>query len=241
MTVSDHLIGIMVCIIAPLLIMGVRKPEADEIQLEIQDRVRLYHNNGLFLLVISMVVITLWRLPGRSLSEFGFTTPVWSVNAWRIVGLIIVFYLGDVFLTYGIKKWRENALKKIKSNLSFLPTGLSELTHFSFLSLSAGFGEEVLFRAFLLHYLVFWIGNSPAELLVCCASSSVLFAYLHGYQGFQAMVKIFFLSILFSLLFILTKSLFPVMILHALIDIAGGFIGIKLYQMTGQETGSGQD
>lgn len=241
MTVYDHIVGFLLCILAPILIMGSRKPDEAELQTESQDRVKLYHSNGLFLLVVSMIVITIWRLPGRSLAEFGFATPVWSENAWRIVGLIVVFYLGDLFLQYGLKRWRESSLKKIKTSLSFLPTGVSELTHFSFLSLSAGFGEEVLFRAFLLHYLVFWIGNSPAEMLVCCAASSLLFAYLHGYQGFQAMVKIFFLSVMFSLLFILTKSLFPVMILHAMIDIAGGFIGVQLVKMAGEESGNGSE
>jgi membrane protease YdiL (CAAX protease family) len=57
---------------------------------------------------------------------------------------------------------------------------------------------------------------------------AVLFSIAHFYQGYIAMFKIFLLSLLFALIFIFSKSLLFVIIIHFLIDLTGGVMAIKI-------------
>src|SRR5690606_29439718 len=141
---------------------------------------------------------------------------------------VILFYVLDIFFQYGLRRWRERSLEQRAGNVSFMPVDRDELGHFFFLSAAAGFGEEIIFRGFLLHYLIFWLGHTPADVIAAGLFSSVLFAYLHGYQGRVAMVKIFLLAMLLAAVFIFTKSLWPVILLHTGIDVFSGWLGVRL-------------
>lgn len=230
MTFADHIVGAMICIVAPLLVMGTRKLADQDLSFTPADKIRLYHQNGLFLIVIALIVVTVWRLPGRGLQEFGFTMPVWTSWGRLAVAAVILFYVLDIFFQYGLRRWRERSLAQRAGNVFFMPVDRDELGHFAFLSAAAGFGEEIIFRGFLLHYLVFWLGHTPADVIAAGLFSSVLFAYLHGYQGRVAMVKIFLLALLLAAVFIFTKSLWPVIFLHTGIDVFSGWLGVRLYK-----------
>jgi len=218
----DHVVGAVICIIAPLLVAGSRQLGEEEFSFEPDDKIRLYHQNALFLTVVALVVITVWRIPGRTLATMGFSEPVWSTEAWWVLAAIGIFYFGDLAAQYLAR--RQEAQKGVGL---ILPASRRELGHFVLLSVAAGLGEEIIFRGFLMHYLVFWFGHSPADTLAAGFFSAVIFARLHGYQGWVAMVKILFLAMLFAALFVLTRSLWPVIIIHALIDMLSGWLGLR--------------
>lgn len=224
----DHLVAAVICIFAPVLAMSSRRIAAEDVQFDAEDKIRLYHSNALLLFVFALVIVTTWRIPGRSLHALGFGWPQW--NVWVIVLLIAVclFYMLDLFFQYGLRRWRQKSLQQRQQTISFVPENKNELFHFSFLALSAGISEEIIFRGYLMHYLVFWAGQTPTGMIIASFFSSALFAFLHGYQGGKAMVKIFFLAMLFSAIFIMSQSLWVVILLHALIDIFSGWIGIYL-------------
>lgn len=228
----DHVVGAMICIIAPLLVAGSRRMGEEEFSFGPDDKIRLYHQNALFLTVVALAVITVWRIPGRSLAWMGFSMPVWSGYAWWVLVAIGLFYLGDLAAQYFMHKrdaWQEAR----KGAGMILPATNRELGHFLFLSVAAGVGEEIIFRGFLMHYLVFWFGHTPTDTLAAGFFSAVIFARLHGYQGWVAMIKILFLAMLFAALFVLTRSLWPVIIIHALIDMVSGWLGVRWLRPAG--------
>jgi membrane protease YdiL (CAAX protease family) len=237
---ADHIVGVMVCIIAPLLVVGTRTLSDADVSFSGEEKIRLYHQNGLFLTVIALVVVTVWRLPARSLTALGFAWPEWSAAAGYVLGAAVLLYAADLLAQYGWRTRRNQAREDFRRGAGvILPTNNLELGHFFFLSMAAGVGEEIIFRGFLLHYLTFWFGHSLTETAAAALVSSAVFAYLHGYQGWVAMVKIFFLALLFAALFVLTRSLWPVIILHTLIDMLSGWLGVRLVRTSedGQSPG----
>jgi len=237
----DHVMAMVICLIAPILAITSRNISTEEIQFQPGDKVKLYHSNALLLFVFALIIVTIWRFPGRSLAGLGLTWPTWNSTVFQLVTAVFLFYALDVFFQYGTKKWRDRNLKMRHTSLAFVPSDRKELTHFIFLAIAAGIGEEIIFRGFLIHYLLHWTGNTSSGMLTTILLASALFAFLHGYQGFRSMIKIFFLSLLFAGIFVYSQSLVLVMVIHAVIDMLSGWIGIQLLRNLPQEQSHEQE
>jgi membrane protease YdiL (CAAX protease family) len=235
LTILDHVLAMVICLIAPILAVTSRNAGAEEIQLEPGDKVKLYHSNALLLFVFALVVITIWRIPGRTLSGLGLNMPTWNPLVMQLIAAVFLFYILDIFFQYGTRKWRLRSLQQRNTAIAFIPSDKKELFHFILLAVAAGFGEEIIFRGFLLHYLVFWTGTNLTGMIIAVTLASALFAFLHGYQGMKSMIKIFFFSVLFACIFVLSHSLILVMIIHALIDMISGWLGVFLMKHMPQE------
>jgi membrane protease YdiL (CAAX protease family) len=57
---------------------------------------------------------------------------------------------------------------------------------------------------------------------------SLLFSLAHYYQGWKAVLKIWGFAVGLGLMFIITGSLWPVMIIHFIIDFGGGWMAMIL-------------
>jgi membrane protease YdiL (CAAX protease family) len=224
----DHVVAVVLCLIAPIMAVRSRQEPEEEIDFEPGDKIKLYHSNALLLIVFALVVITVWRLPGRPMTGLGFSWPVINPLVLQLTGVILLLYFLDYFFQYGTKRWRERSLKEKHGAIHFVPVDFRELTHFLFLALAAGICEEIIFRGYLMHYFLYWAGNTPIGIAATALCSSILFAFLHGYQGLVAMIKIFIFSLLFAAIFIFSKSLLLVMLIHTVIDIVSGWVGIYL-------------
>ncbi|HEX5112066.1 MAG TPA: CPBP family intramembrane glutamic endopeptidase [Saprospiraceae bacterium] len=241
MNAWDHVVAGVICIFAPILAYSSRRVKVEEIQLEPEDKIKLYHSNAMLLIVFGLVVITLWRIPGRSFVGLGFEWPRSHPLVILMLVMVFLFYALDIFFQYGLKRWRIRTLEKRNNSLSFVPSDKNELLHFSFLALAAGIGEEIIFRGYLIHYLLHWTGNSPIGILYACLISSLLFAFLHGYQGIASMIKIFFISMLFAGIFVYSHSLLIVILIHTFIDLLSGWIGILLLKNVDVEKDHGEE
>ena len=106
----------------------------------------------------------------------------------------------------------------MKSPFAFLfPTTPLERRYFAALSISAGVCEEVVFRAFLIHYF-----HSAPYLFgpfLALIASSILFGINHGYQGPAGVLTSGIAGLLFGLIYFSTGSLVLAMVLHALTDL----------------------
>jgi hypothetical protein len=87
----------------------------------------------------------------------------------------------------------------------------------------AAFGEEMAFRAYLMHRVVDLAGRSRARLAwpLAVAVSSVLFGLAHSYQGAAGMIATGFIGGLLALLYLHERrNLWAVIVCHGLIDSA---------------------
>jgi membrane protease YdiL (CAAX protease family) len=83
------------------------------------------------------------------------------------------------------------------------------------LSINAGVVEELLFRLGMPALLFEIIGNGAVAFLI----ASLLFGLLHIYQKVWGVLGATILGILFSVLYLLTGSIWVVMIVHAFVDL----------------------
>jgi membrane protease YdiL (CAAX protease family) len=118
-------------------------------------------------------------------------------------------------------RWRSAYAAAIRRALStlpgLLPNTAAERAAFVLLSLTAGVCEEVLYRGFLIRFL--HEGALALPVAAALAVSSVAFGLGHAYQGFKGVLTTTACGLGLGLLFLLTGSLIPAVVLHALIDL----------------------
>lgn len=98
-------------------------------------------------------------------------------------------------------------------------TGREKLLFF-FLSLSAGVGEELAYRGFLIPALTYSLGSVWGAAIL----SSLLFGLLHAYQGWLGMVRTALLGLVLATSFILSGTLWPAILAHAILDVLVGLV-----------------
>ena len=106
-----------------------------------------------------------------------------------------------------------------------LPVTATEKRVFVGLSFAAGIGEELAYRAYAIAVLQVW-GLGPWTAL---AVASVPFSVVHVYQGGIGVARTYLLGLALGASLLVTGSLWPAMLAHTLIDLAGGlFLGERL-------------
>jgi membrane protease YdiL (CAAX protease family) len=123
-------------------------------------------------------------------------------------------------------RWRRAYAKAYRRHsegfAGLLPETAAERFAFVLLSLTAGICEESLYRGFLIRYLHDFAPALP--LLLTVAAAALLFGLAHLYQGRAALFRTGIAGLAFGLLFVVTGSLIPCILLHALIDLQGVYV-----------------
>ncbi len=99
-----------------------------------------------------------------------------------------------------------------------LPSTRAERWAFVGVSLSAGIGEELAFRSFLVPA----IGAASGNVWIGAAVSSVAFGLVHSYQGATGVLRATLLGFVLALPLVLVGSVLPAMAAHAALDLVAG-------------------
>jgi membrane protease YdiL (CAAX protease family) len=169
-----------------------------------------------------LVIYCIWVLARRGLSlrDIG-----WVGGAHPIVwALAVLFTAALVFVTYrsiqGLEEEDASELPlHLKRLLRILPTNRIERAAFVALALTAGFCEEILYRGFLIYALSLVMPHVAIAVVL----AGVAFGIGHAYQGRQGMLTTGALGVVLGILFIAGRSLWPVIFIHAVIDLANGY------------------
>ena len=111
-----------------------------------------------------------------------------------------------------------------KSLQVLLPRTPLEIGVWILTSITAGFCEELVFRGYLQRQLLAFAGRLP----VAVAGQAVVFAAMHSYQGWRAVVQIAVLGALFGALAAWRRTLRVGMIAHAWQDVWAGWLGLAI-------------
>ena len=130
--------------------------------------------------------------------------------------------LHSIFSPDELKKTQE----QWETSVPFLPEHFRELPAYTFMCITAGVCEEILFRGYMVTYFIDPMHDGFPWM--AALFPAVLFSLAHFYQGYKAMLKIFLLSLLFALIFIFSKSLLIVIVIHFLVDLIGGIAAIRM-------------
>ena len=179
--------------------------------------------------VRTMIEQWLLVIAAAVLCVMGRRTPdaLWLVapSGWRAwVGFTLSLgYAALVVIQARMISARPQSLARLRDRLqplrALIPHTAGEVRLFMPLAVTAGICEEFLFRGYLVWVLAFWMGVIPAAIV-----SMVAFGLAHGYQGGNFGFRAFVIGVVFGVLALVTRSLLPGMVLHAVIDLGGGWV-----------------
>lgn len=163
--------------------------------------------------------VALWIAGGRSLADLGLTIPEgWRL--WAALGLVLLLaaYQGVAIASIARNAAQRDQVRRQVSPLAaVLPHTRRELGWFSGLSVTAGFCEEFLYRAYFIVAFAPWIGWwGAAALSVPC------FALAHAYQGRSGVLRAAAAGAVFTGIVAVFDSLWPAIVLHAMVDLGSG-------------------
>ncbi|MBQ4802526.1 CPBP family intramembrane metalloprotease [Aquimarina sp. MMG015] len=122
---------------------------------------------------------------------------------------------------------------------------ISNILVFAIYSLSIGFAEELSLRGFLQSYLIKHLGTTKRNIVLSVLISSLFFGLLHlinfdnGFYGELSQVMYAtFIGVMFGVLLVITKRIYPLIIIHAIIDFVGDFdtIGLNINNTTSESS-----
>jgi membrane protease YdiL (CAAX protease family) len=227
-SIADHILIWVFGIILPFM-SGLQSQLLEgSLQFNEYTRKKLYLSNSLMLAIAGSSVLLLWFFKQRGLTTLGFNLPRLQNQYFTVFFLVAAFIIGYVIDLYFSAR-KMNALKQEDNwfeKSSFLPEKTRELPSYIILCLCAGIFEEIIYRGFMVTYFLPLNGTENEIPWMAIFAPSVLFSLAHTYQGWTAVIKIFIFSLLLGVIFIITKSIYPTMILHFLIDLVGGIVAM---------------
>lgn len=180
------------------------------------DRPGVYAGSAVTLAVLTALALVMGAVgPGLGAMGFGPADPV-------ALGFATLRLGGATAVLVGLF-WAVGRLARIpESDLlaELLPRTAHERRLFAGLSVVAGFGEEVVFRGFLLAVLAPALGDPWTALLL----SSLAFGVLHVYQGAFGIVRTASLGGLLGVSVLVDGSLWPAVVVHVVVDLVGGLV-----------------
>ena len=192
------------------------------------ERSPMYVGSAATILIIGVVALG-FGLPASGLSGLGLSwIPRWEMVAWvggaTITGLAII----------GVSGPAEGRSAGGPSDfvLQLIPRTGAEKRLFVGLSLVAGLGEEIAYRGYALTTIQLLIPDP----WMAAGLSSVAFGVLHAYQGAVGVLKTALIGFVLAVPVLMTGSLVPAIVAHALIDLVAGLvIGPRMVARAEQE------
>lgn len=161
--------------------------------------------------------IAAWNASGRRWGTPALTAPA-GARLWGSVCLLAVFVALQARQLRALRRApaARAALSRRISAMPFvqlLPTSRRELAWMYPLCVTAGVCEELLYRGF-----VVWGLAVPLGWWAASAVSLLSFGLMHAYQGKAGILRTAGVGLAMSVVVAVTRSLWPAMALHALLD-----------------------
>jgi membrane protease YdiL (CAAX protease family) len=232
----DHLLFLTLAVVFPVrsVVSGMRRLQrASEDDLP---RVKLgvYRRAIVLQWLVVAAVAVLWLVRGRSWAMLGLVPSLTGGLGGVLAGLAIIV---AIMVRQGVLAPGDDAaLERIRVRTRhlerMLPTTLRERSWFFALAGTAGIFEEVLYRGFMIWYLVSWAWVFAPEraLLVAAVASSLLFGAGHAYQGVRGALLTAVVGGFLATIYLFTRSLFAGMLIHALMDLHAGYLSYAAYR-----------
>lgn len=186
-----------------------------------------YYRSMLLLWAGAAICLASWSVSGRGLDMMGLGSGSgWRAAAgWVLAAGIIAYLVYSLVQAATSPQTRADLRRQFDNAEGFnllRPASAREHRDFQLLSLTAGITEEIIFRGFLIGVLALVL---PIWLAVLV--SVAVFLAAHIYQGPAGMIRILPITLAMTGLYLLSGSLWPAVIVHALVDAtAGGLIAL---------------
>ena len=181
-----------------------------------------YREYHLIMWPLAGLCLAAWLVSGRSLEAFGFTlTRGWAAyGAWTLSALIsayVIWSTVEVMRSETLRQQVRDQLETAGDYSMILPETPRQHRIFHTVAFAAGVTEEIIYRGFLIGVLALLLPMPAAAVLAVA-----IFITAHAYQGWQGMARIIPITLVLTLTFVLSGSLWPGIILHVMVDATSG-------------------
>jgi membrane protease YdiL (CAAX protease family) len=176
-------------------------------------------------IAIAMYVIALWRLTSRSFGLLGLSAPAdLSSQIGFMLDIALLAFFAIRHLRLGKLSAQHLAkLQKGFKSVRVVPRNSAEFSLFCAVAATAGVWEELLYRGFLIWFFIPVVG-----LVGAVACSAIIFGLAHTYQGWRNIVGTALAGAVFAIGYVATRSLWWLIVAHAIMDILGGLYGLRV-------------
>ncbi|HMB70786.1 MAG TPA: CPBP family intramembrane glutamic endopeptidase [bacterium] len=189
-------------------------------------RVREYRRTAASQWVLCLAGVALWIAGGRSLEELGFVAPAgrgfWAALA--VAAAAAAALQVQLLSVRGSDASRREVRSQLGGSLVFLPRTPRDGAAFVLVSITAGVCEEILFRGWLMGWLV-----PRAGLPAAFGLGVLLFALAHSYGGRALALRAGAMGVVLTALFVLSGSLWVPIALHVFVDANAGQLSVAAH------------
>jgi len=245
---ADHILFLILAVIFPVRagLFGFRRLQRASVE-DLPRVKRAFYRNALIVQwVLVAALAALWLATHRRWSGLGLVPRFGGGLAGVLVGLVIILV---VMLRQGrVHPVDERALERLRHQTRhlarMLPTTVTERSWFFALAATAGVCEESLYRGYMIWYLSACLLALPIVhpatgflyghlFLVAAVASSIVFGFGHVYQGPRGMLLTAAVGGFLAAVYWVTRSLYPGMLIHALMDMHAGYVSHLAYSRGG--------
>jgi len=175
-------------------------------------------------LLVSVLVLGDWIWAGRPFPALGLDWPIgFRGRIGFALAALLACYYGYALLLGKLTPERREAARKQLDRLRIVPATRAEFLLFPLVAFNGGIMEELVFRGFLI-----WMFAPFAGLWGAAAVSSLLFGLGHIYQGLFGVARTAVIGLAFAAAYVLTGSLWWLMLAHMMINVFGGLFALRL-------------
>lgn len=233
LTLFDHCLAILLAAVLPIggfISMRTLRRRIDT-GFRHTTRVNDYRNNMLIMWGVTAGAVALWLLLGREYSGLGIA----GIDAEAgplLLALLLTAGLVAINLYLYVRVTKSDAaaaglLRQTRRFDFVLPRTRHELRWFYAVSVTAGVTEEILYRGFMITYLLVYL-SLPAAVVV----SSLVFAVAHLYQGAGGTARAFTIALVLAAIYLLSGSIVLAALAHVLLDAISGRMIFLAYNRT---------
>ncbi len=170
------------------------------------------------LLALGLIRLVLW-LRRSSWYEFGLKRPTsWLKTILLAVGGLVAIHLvvnitRPVVTRFTGQPVDRSQFDALRGNMPALIIGLLVVWTL------AAFGEELIFRGYLMNTLARALGNKNGGWVFACIVNSILFGFGHTYQGISGVILLAIVGWLYALFYLGSgRNLWVPILMHGLYD-----------------------
>ncbi|WND04032.1 CPBP family intramembrane metalloprotease [Temperatibacter marinus] len=195
-----------------------------------KEKIKELRQTIILLWSLCAIALIAWFQSDRGLQQLGFTLngTTESMMAFAIVTIFCGYMIWQIFQVDKSQENKRDLLKQFETSGDFQSLRFVSKTgywHFQAVAVTAGITEEIIFRAFAITALSLYMPIWAATII-----AGSIFVISHSYQGLKGMMRTIPITIVFTILFLVTNSLIPVIILHIVVDIVAGILLWKAAQ-----------
>jgi membrane protease YdiL (CAAX protease family) len=182
-------------------------------------RISIYLSSCLVLWALFIAAMLVRKVEGAPYSSLGlhFDLDLTVTAVW--IGALLAYSLSVAAGAQELRRWRKVPVPPILARV--LPETLQETLVFLLVVCpTSGIAEEVLFRSFAITRLAALTGDAWSA----TAIAALGFGFGHTYQGTIGMVSTLLIGLGYSVSYLVTGSLMPAIIAHALHNALSAFL-----------------